>query len=49
MKRKFDSQKTKTDEMQNEMQDLEQKTSLLLLEKAELNQLVDILNDDEIV
>jgi len=35
--------------MQNEMQVLEQKTSLLLLEKAELNQLIDILNDDEIV
>ena len=49
MKRKFDSQRTKTDEMQNEMQVLEQKTSLLLLEKTELNQLVDILNDDEIV
>jgi transcriptional regulator NrdR family protein len=49
LKRKFDSQRTKTDEMQNEMQVLEQKTSLLLLEKTELNQLVDILNDDEIV
>lgn len=49
LKRKFDSQKTKNDEMQNEMQVLEQKTSLLLLEKAELNQLIDILNDDEIV
>ena len=31
------------------MQVLEQKTSLLLLEKTELNQLVNILNDDEIV
>ena len=45
LKRKFDSEKTKNDEMQV----LEQKTSLLLLENTELNQLVNILNDDEIV